>query len=562
MHTTGHPSPTGGRRTGPADITARGYGWRHAGRKAPALADIDLAVPGGQRVLLVGASGSGKSTLLHALTGVLPADSGHRTGELLVDGRRPDPARGRSGLVLQDPESQVILARAGDDAAFGMENLGVDPADIWPRVDAVLRIVGLGPGGRTGTRGSGGPGAGSVPVGGAGAGDAGPAGSDDPADFADPAGFADPTGLARDTAVRAARARLTRTLSGGQKQRLALAGVLAMEPGLIALDEPTANIDPASAPVLRDAVLRAQVVTGATLLVVDHRVDLWCDHVDRVVVLDSARIVADGTPDLLIDPGLRELLRTAGVRIPGTPPPPARPPGAGGEPLLSAHGLAVTRPGRTEPVAAGIDLELRAGTATALVGPNGAGKSTTALTLGGLLRPAAGEVRASDALLRAHRPVPRRRQPDAWRSRELVTRIGSVFQEPEHQFLTDSVEAELAFGLQRARLPAARIRERVAELLGVLRLAHLARAHPHTLSGGEKRRLSVACMIACSPPLLVLDEPTFGQDAATWEGLRRLLGAELDRGTGILLVSHDEPFIAAIGAHAHPIGAPAAEHAA
>ena len=511
MRTTGRPAPAVSTSRGPAVITARGYGWRHAGRKAPALADIDLAVPAGQRVLLVGASGSGKSTLLHALTGVLPADSGHRTGELLVDGRRPDPARGRSGLVLQDPESQVILARAGDDAAFGMENLGVDPEDIWPRVDAALHTVGLGPGG---------------------------------------------------AAAAEARARLTRTLSGGQKQRLALAGVLAMEPGLIALDEPTANIDPASAPVLRDAALRAQAVTGATLLVVDHRVDLWCDHVDRVVVLDRSRIVADGTPDLLTDPGLRDLLRTAGVRIPGTPPPPARRPAAGGEALLTARDLAVTRPGRREPVADGIDLTLCAGTATALVGPNGAGKSTTALTLGGLLRPAAGAVWATDALLRTHRPVPRRREPAAWRSRELVTRIGSVFQEPEHQFLTDSVASELAFGLHRARLPEARIRDRVEELLGVLRLAHLARAHPHTLSGGEKRRLSVACMLACSPPLLVLDEPTFGQDAATWEGLRLLLTAELDRGTGILLVSHDEPFIAALGAHEHPVGARTAVGAA
>ena len=119
MRTTGRPAPAVSSARGPAVITARGYGWRHAGRKAPALTDIDLAVPAGQRVLLVGASGSGKSTLLHALTGVLPADSGHRTGELLVDGRRPDPARGRSGLVLQaiyaagkDPQPISVIKHA------------------------------------------------------------------------------------------------------------------------------------------------------------------------------------------------------------------------------------------------------------------------------------------------------------------------------------------------------------------------------------------------------------------------------------------------------------------
>jgi len=199
----------------------------------------------------------------------------------------------------------------------------------------------------------------------------------------------------------------------------------------------------------------------------------------------------------------------------------------------------VGRGGRA--VRSGLDLEVGAGASVAVTGPNGAGKSTLALTLAGLLPPVAGVVRAHPALAAGAAD-----RPHAWRSRELVDRVGVVFQEPEHQFLTSTVQAELEVGLRVTGRLDAGGRARVDDLLERLRLARLARANPFTLSGGEKRRLSVATVLVTSPTLLVLDEPTFGQDATTWAELVRLLVELLDEGRTVLSVTHDEAFVAAV----------------
>lgn len=484
---------------GPAGVDARGWGWRHAGRKAFAVKDLDLTIAPGERVLLLGASGAGKSTLLHALAGVLgAAEEGEELGVLTVDGVPAPLARGRAGLVLQDPDGQIAMARVGDEVAFGCENLAVPREEIWPRVHRALDDVGL-----------------AVPL-------------DHP----------------------------TSSLSGGQKQRLALAGILAMEPGLVLLDEPTANLDPAGIEEVREAVRRSLDRTGATLVVVEHRVSVWSGLVDRVVVLDAAGgLLADGPPDaVLTDPGARRRLAASGVWVPGWHPltgeAPARPlrapsarrreDAAGG--LLAAGGLAVGRVRKAPPVVSGLDLGLRAGESVSVTGPNGAGKSTLALTLAGLLSPLGGRLEALPELAGAAGPSPHR-----WRSSELVTRIGSVFQEPEHQFLTPRVIDELEFGPRRvARRSEAEVRAAVDPLLERLRLTKLAGANPFTLSGGEKRRLSVATMLATGPRILMLDEPTFGQDALTWAELVRLLAELLDQGTSLLAVTHDEDFTTAL----------------
>jgi energy-coupling factor transport system ATP-binding protein len=446
-----------------------------------ALRGIDLEIAPGERVLLLGASGSGKSTLLQALAGVLGgSEEGESEGELLLDGRPSAAVRGRAGLVLQDPDSQVILARVGDDVAFGCENLGVPREEIWRRVPEALEAVGL------------------------------------------------DVGLEHSTA----------RLSGGQKQRLALAGVLAMRPGLLLLDEPTANLDPQGVTGVLDAVGRVLERTGATLVVVEHRVDVWLPLVDRVVVLSpEGGLLADGTPDaVLADRGGE--LAAAGVWLPGRSPAiPARD-RAPGPVLLSASGLAV---GRDEPVRSGLEVALAAGTATAITGPNGSGKTTLALTLAGLLPPLAGEVVAS-AELRGDAGG----HPIGWRSRELLTRIGTVFQEPEHQFLTGTVREELAVGPRALKLPPAEVARRVDGLLQRLRLDALAAANPFTLSGGEKRRLSVATVLATAPRVLVLDEPTFGQDARTWAELVAILVGLAYEGSAIVAATHDPLLVEAI----------------
>ncbi|MEA5457223.1 ABC transporter ATP-binding protein [Sinomonas sp. JGH33] len=482
----------------PAGVRARGWGWRHAGRKAFAVSGLDLDIAPGERVLLLGASGAGKSTLLHALAGVLgAAEEGEEHGELTVDGVPAPSARGRAGLVLQDPESQIAMARVGDEVAFGCENLAVPRDEIWPRVHRALADVGL----------------------------------DLPLD------------------------RPTAALSGGQKQRLALAGILAMEPGLVLLDEPTANLDPEGVEEVREAVQRSLDRTGATLVVVEHRVSVWSGLVDRVVVLGAGGgLLADGPPErVLADAGVRRRLAAAGVWVPGwhpltgeEPAKPLRPANGGGElhggSLLRAEGLAVGRSPKLPPVVGGIDLALREGHATSVTGPNGAGKSTLALTLAGLLPAVGGRLTALPPLALGASSSPHR-----WRSSELVSRIGTVFQEPEHQFLTPRVLDELEFGPRRvAKLSEKDVRRIVDGLLERLRLERLAGANPFTLSGGEKRRLSVATMLATSPRILVLDEPTFGQDALTWAELVRLLADLLAQGTALLAVTHDEDFTTAL----------------
>ena len=235
-------------------------------------------------MLLLGASGAGKSTLLHALAGVLADDEGDREGTMLIDGQRPAP--GRAGLVLQDPDSQLILARVGDDVAFGCENLGVPRDETWRRVRESLEFVGL-----------------SVPL-----------------------------------------DRSTTALSGGQKQRLALAGVLAMRPGLILLDEPTANLDPGGVTDVRDAVARVANDTGATLVVIEHRVAVWQHVVDRVVVLGAgAGVVADGDPASVLEARGAQLAAD-GVWVAGHPPVhPTRRQGRERIEVLDTDGLAVGR---------------------------------------------------------------------------------------------------------------------------------------------------------------------------------------------------------------------------
>lgn len=477
-----------------ASVRAHEWSWRHAGRSRSAVTGLELAVEPGERVLLLGPSGAGKSTLLHALAGVLGGEEdGAATGELTIDGAAPLARRGVAGLVLQDPDTQAVLARVGDDVAFACENLGVPRAEMPARVRAALDDVGL----------------------------------DVPLD------------------------RSTSALSGGQKQRLALAGVLAMQPRLLLLDEPTANLDPDGVRDVRDAVERSTARTGATLLVVEHRVDVWVDLVDRVVVLGSTgEVVADGTPAAVLDDA-REVLAAAGVWLPGEQPRRFASRGGPASPALSARALDIGRPvfGRRRPelVASGIDLEIDQGRATAVLGPNGAGKSTLALTLAGLLPPAGGEVVASEAVRAGASAHPHR-----WTSAQLADRVAMVFQEPEHQFLTARVGQELRLGARDD--PE---RRRAEELLERLGLGRLADANPFTLSGGEKRRLAVASALVRRPAAIVLDEPTFGQDRLTWGVVVELLAELRDEGRAVLTVTHDEHLVAALADSVVTLAAPA-----
>ena len=492
-------------------VCARDWGWRHAGRKNAALSGVDLDIAPGERVLVLGPSGSGKSTLMGGLAGLLGgAEEGEATGTLTVDGVAPADARGRVGLLMQDPEAQVVLARVGDDVAFGMENLGVPREEIWPRVEKSLAAVGL-----------------SVPL-----------------------------------------DHSTTELSGGQKQRLALASILAMGPGLLLLDEPTANLDPSGVAEVRGAVEAVVERTGATMVVVEHRVDVWASLVDRVIVVADGAIAADGPLNEVLEQQ-GDALRERGIWLPGDdvaaevgPAPEAAPASFEGAeegvqdgadngaqtatPIARVADLTIGYD-KAAPVRSGIDLTIERGVSTCIVGANGAGKSTFALTLAGLLPPLEGtvEVQASDGT---------RGDPHEWSSKQLLGRMSMVFQEPEYQFLASTVAEELAIGPRAAGMSEAEIAPLVDEHLEALGLTTLARANPMTLSGGEKRRLSVATALISAPELLILDEPTFGQDRGTWLGLVRLLRAALARGVTLVSITHDPAFVAAMGQRVVDLG--------
>lgn len=519
-----------------ARIELNNFSWHHPGRPEPVISGLNLTINPGEKVLLLGTSGAGKSTLLHAIAGVLHDDDGESAGgTITINGQAPAEARGTAGMMQQDPESSIVMATVGNDVAFGPENLRVPREEIWGRVTEALTAVGLN----------------NLPL-------------DHPSS----------------------------ALSGGQKQRLGLAGILSMHPGAMILDEPTANLDPSGVQEVRDSILAAAQATGATLLVVEHRVSIWAPHMDRIIVLGAGgTITHDGAPDTVLSQARQELI-DAGVWVPNyVPRAPQKAAGeatggdavgdaaAGGEALLRAENLSITRAQPTPkqrrarrrtikrlgdtPAPApidlpvlrgGINLTLHAGEHLSVLGPNGAGKSTLALTLAGLLTAPDGTLTATDALRnhgenknRAHWDVP------TWTPAQMLSRIGYVFQEPEYQFIRGTVREELELGprrlaaLTREPLNEDDLTARTNELATRLRLTHLLDANPFTLSGGEKRRLSVASALATAPKILILDEPTFGQDARTWAELVDLIRELLAGGTAVISITHDEDYTAALG---------------
>ena len=305
----------------------------------------------------------------------------------------------------------------------------------------------------------------------------------------------------------------TAHLSGGQKQRLALAGVIAMGADILILDEPTANLDPHGRDEVIAAVDRVCQRTGATLIVVEHRPKHWAHVVQTYYRLDQtglSRISADELPDAPALPPAKKVPR--------------------GVPAAVATQEVLTRfgPPRT--------MHAPEGYSTVITGENGSGKTTLVQVLAGLTPPEKGEVEYSETIRQGLA------SPSiTWSSKDLASRIGYVFQEPEHQFVTATVREEMAL--------SGAPQERIDDLLHRLRLGHLVDANPFTLSGGEKRRLSVATALVNAPQLLILDEPTFGQDDRTFVELVGLIRELTEQGVTVMSITHDEAFIASLGDH-------------
>lgn len=473
----------------------------HGGEDWTPQHPVSFDLRDGRTTLLIGPSGCGKSTLTLTVDGLVPhcvpsdySGSVQVLGTEVADAGITDLAT-RVALVMQDPDAQIVTRSVWEEVCYALENLCLPIDEVDRRATKALETLGI-------------------------------------------------THLA---------ALDPWTLSGGQRQRVVLAAALAQEPKILVLDEPTANLDPAAAEDFH-ALLPGLAASGTAILIVEHNLDHIVAAVDHVVALDRAgQVLSEGpTRKVLIDDA--HLLAGAGIRLPsavrlghalalspapltideaartvaahhGTPcAPPPVPPVArattGREVVLRASGLAVRRAGHE--VLSGVDLELHDGEILAIIGANGSGKSTLLRTLVGVQKLSAGRIQV-DALGR-HRPSG---------TCTLVT------QNPEHQFVEGSVRAELAHCLRLRRSPDAQVEQVVAELLEDYGLVEHAERNPFTLSGGQKRRLSVAAALSVPRRVLLLDEPTFGQDQVNADRLMGRLRHLADSGCAVALATHD-----------------------
>jgi energy-coupling factor transport system ATP-binding protein len=477
-------------------------------------------------VLILGPSGCGKSTLLQLLNGTIPHTlKGTLTGSATICGHALAETKVATfaidvGMVFQDPEGQIINTRVRDEVCFGMENLCRPTAEILDRQLEALAAVGM-------------------------------------------EGFGD---------------RSIFDLSGGQKQRVSIAAVLAGRPRLLVLDEPTANLDPAGMAEIFAVLSRLNREAGTTIVMVEHRVDELADRVSRVVMMDRGAIVFDGAPreafarrreaaseeataiplgawfpqaaefaialsdacgaplppaevPLNVPEAIAFAGRHMGVLAASTTPlPPARP--QTGEPLLRVDGLTYGYD-RRQPVLRDIRFALDGEGIVALCGRNGSGKTTLAKLLMGINTPPRGKLWIGRQDIAELEP------------RDIAARIGYVFQNPDHQFVTDRVWDEVAYGLTVRGIAAGAITERVGEMLRLVDLERYRDRSPFSLSLGERRRLSVATMLVLEPRLLVLDEPTIGQDYERAQMLMGLMARLRERfGTTILMITHDVRLVA------------------
>lgn len=486
----------------------------------PVLKNITLTIAPGEFVLLVGQSGAGTSTFGLCLNGIIPFVQGWTEGALTVAGIKVLESRvaelaTRVGVVFQDVDGQLTNLYVRDEVMFGPENLLLPVPEVQARADEALAFVGAG-------------------------------------------------SLAE---------RFVFELSGGQKQKVVIASVLAMQPQILFFDEPTANLDPSSSSdVFRFLAQLKQ--RQHTIIITENKMDELTALADRMIVLGDGQIVYDGAPRELLSRFGHELQDRWGLWIPqaaeiellirnhrglAAEPFPihaneaiaaysqyqfggiaeysgAQAAPTPGEELIRVEHVTYRYSGGTRALS-DVSVQVRAGEVLAIVGPNGSGKTTLSKHFVGLLKPTSGSVLVLG------------KKTSSSSTRELTRQIGYVFQYPEHQFVKDRVEDEIAFSLQALGLSAGEIEARAREALAIFGLAGMEKRHPYSLSGGEKRRLSVATMVIIRPPILLLDEPTFGQDRRNTEKMMDAVFAataagDQTRRSTIVLVTHDMKLVA------------------
>ena len=462
-----------------APLAIEGLTFRYHTRPEPALHDVSLTLEQGELFLVAGASGCGKTTLIRCINGLIPRTyNGDLEGRTLLYGQDACEMTMAQisqtvGTVLQDPERQILGSYVLNEVAFGLENLGLPREEILQRVDETL-------------------------------------------DYLDISDLSD---------------RETFYLSGGEKQKVALAGVLAMRPSILLLDEPLASLDHASAQEAL-ALFRRLADEGVSIILVEHRVeDALSIHPDRVLFMQEGSITYCGSPD-----GLAEVVDYRQVKMPApiviqravNDPPPTFEPVIkpdGREPLVTFEDVSFGY-GDGPTVIHDVNLTIRRGDVIAVLGPNGAGKTTLVKHAIGLLKPRQGRV------------VIEGRDTSELSVAQIAHTLGYVFQSPSHMLFAPTVREELAFGPSNLGYDEGTIVEGVARAIEIVNLEGQEEYPPLALSFGQQKRVSIAAILAMRSRILVMDEPTAGQDywnyMAFMDSILQMQGFE-----SILFITHD-----------------------
>ena len=495
-------------------LRLRGVEYAYAGTTTPVLRGIDLEVEPGQIVGVVGPNDAGKSTLCLVAAGLAPNVIGGRlVGTVEVDGAdvralRPFEVAQRVGILFQNPQTQLsgTTATVFEEVAFGPRNLGLPVDELVERVRWALAAVGI-------------------------------------ADLSE---------------------RDPQRVSGGQAQLIALASVLALRPAVLVLDEPTSQLDPAGTRLVADRLRGIAMETGTAILIVEHKASVLARVASEVLALDTGRIVERGGVEVLsrasvnalgvqapsattiaraaADAGVADRLSgldlvaieidsDAGREAPGESSAKPGPASSTADLAIRCIGVGFTYPDGTRALH-DVALDVARGTSVAIVGQNGSGKSTLVRQFIGLLRPSAGEVVVNG------RPVGRRHVA------ELAAEVGLAFQNPDRQIFSSRARAEVEFGARNIGLRGAALDAAVRDALAAVGLADRAGANPYDLGYSRRKLLSLASILAMGTPILVLDEPTTGQDQRGIDRVAEIVSASRAAGRTVIAISHDLGFVA------------------
>jgi len=506
------------------DISVDNVSYTYYGESRPALNNVTLKVKPGELLLVTGPAGAGKTTLCSCLNGLIPHFyRGTMEGKVAVRGLETSvygtaTLSQKVGILFQDPSTQLLSATVEDDIAFGAENYGVPPDEIRKRVNDAIRLLRL----------------------------------------------------------EKVSGRSPHNLSGGQQQAVAIASILAMRPDIYVLDEPTSNLDPIGSAQVLQTISELARMEKKTIIIVEHKLEELAATADRMIVLDEGKIRFQGTPREVLNESeaiekmglkppqvsllfakLREQLKRP--KIPVTMEEASqtlmsflkenrRPlrassqvrvkteaeklPAPQSDIVVDVRDLTFQYPYTESPALGGVNLTVRRGENIGIIGQNGSGKTTLVKQFIGLLKPTSGQVTVFGMDTRQH-TVP-----------QLASKVGFVFQDPDQQIFSHKVTLEVAFGPRNLGLSEDETERRVEKSLKDVDCYHLKDENPLDLSKGEKQRVNIASVMAMGPQLLVIDEPTTGQDFLRGKEIMDLAMRLIRQGKTVITISHDMNIVA------------------